>query len=80
MSTQPATEVSYEQALEQLDLRLRALEDGNVSLEDALRAVEEARQFLKMCEDRLEAARRRVEVRAETPAPTAADPGPERLL
>ena len=78
--TEAAPTLTYEQALEQLDLRLRALEDGNVSLEDALRAVEEARALLKVCEERLEAARRRVDVRAEAPAATAAEAESERLL
>ena len=58
-------EVTYEQALEKLDNQLRLLEDGNLSLEDALKAVDEARVYLKICTDRLEAARKRIEVRGE---------------
>ena len=59
-------DLSYEQALEKLDNQLRLLEDGNLSLEDALKAVDEARVYLKICTERLEAARKRIEVRAET--------------
>jgi exodeoxyribonuclease VII small subunit len=65
------TELSYEQALELLDQRMRALEDGSLSLEDSLKAYDEARVYLKVCQDKLEAARRRIEVRGEAPARTA---------
>ncbi|HEX6487882.1 MAG TPA: exodeoxyribonuclease VII small subunit [Candidatus Dormibacteraeota bacterium] len=64
-------ELTYEQALQQLDARLRQLEDGRLSLEDALKAVDEARGYLKYCQDKLEAARKRIEVRAESPATTS---------
>lgn len=58
-------DLTYEQALEKLDEKLKLLEDGDLSLEDALRAVDEARVYLKVCTERLEAARKRIEVRAE---------------
>lgn len=58
-------DLTYEQALEKLDEKLKLLEDGELSLEDALKAVDEARIYLKACTDRLEVARRKIEVRAE---------------
>jgi exodeoxyribonuclease VII small subunit len=58
-------QLSYEQALEKLDQTLKVLEDGELSLEDALKAVDEARIYLKVCTDRLEVARKKIEVRAE---------------
>jgi exodeoxyribonuclease VII small subunit len=58
-------DLTYEQALEKLDEKLKLLEDGELSLEDALKAVDEARIYLKVCTDRLEVARRKIEVRAE---------------
>ena len=61
-----SSELSYEEALDKLDHQLRLLEDGNLSLEDALKAVDEARVYLRICTERLEAARKRIEVRAET--------------
>ncbi len=58
-------ELTYEQALELLDRKLKALEDGDLSLDDALTVVDEARTYLRICEQRLEEARRRIEVRPE---------------
>ena len=59
-------ELSYEEALDKLDEQLKLLEDGNLSLEDALKAVDEARIYLRICTERLEADRKKIEVRAET--------------
>jgi exodeoxyribonuclease VII small subunit len=57
--------LTYEQALEKLDNQLKLLEDGNLSLEDALEAVDQARVYLRICTERLEAARKKIEVRGE---------------
>jgi exodeoxyribonuclease VII small subunit len=62
-------DLTYEQALEKLDEKLKQLEDGDLSLEAALAAVDEARVYLKICTERLEAARKKIEVRAEPEAP-----------
>ena len=71
-------DLSYEQALALLDQRLRDLEQGDLSLEAALKAVEEARDYLRICQDRLEAAKRKIEVRPEAAAgaPPAPSPSP----
>ncbi|HLQ14586.1 MAG TPA: exodeoxyribonuclease VII small subunit [Candidatus Eisenbacteria bacterium] len=58
-------ELTYEQALEKLDEKLKLLEDGELGLEDALKAVDEARVYLKICTERLEVARKKIEIRAE---------------
>ena len=58
-------ELTYEQALEKLDEKLKLLEDGELSLEDALKAVDQARVYLKVCTERLEVARKKIEIRAE---------------
>jgi exodeoxyribonuclease VII small subunit len=58
-------QLTYEQALEKLDQKLKLLEDGDLSLEDALKAVDEARIYLKVCTERLEAARKKIEIRPE---------------
>jgi exodeoxyribonuclease VII small subunit len=56
-------ELSYERAVELFDEKLRALEDGSLSLEDALRAVDEAGRYLRAAQARLDEARKRIEVR-----------------
>ncbi len=61
-------ELTYEQALEKLDEKLKLLEDGELGLEEALKAVDEARVYLKVCTDRLEVARKKIEIRAEPEA------------
>ena len=61
-------QLTYEQALEKLDEQLKLLEDGNLGLEEALKAVDEARAYLQICTERLEAARRKIEVRGEPEA------------
>src|SRR5438046_5615647 len=61
-------DLTYEQALEKLDEQLKLLEDGNLSLEAALKAVDDARIYLKVCTERLEAARKKIEVRGESEA------------
>ena len=61
-------DLTYEAALDKLDEQLKLLEDGNLSLEAALKAVDEARIYLKICTERLEAARKKIEVRGETEA------------
>ena len=67
-------ELTYEQALELLDRRLKRLEDGDLSLDEALTVVDEARTYLRACEHRLEEARKRIEVRPEVAsAPAPAD-------
>lgn len=71
-------ELSYERAVELFDAKLAALEDGSLTLEEALRAVEEAGTYLRAANQRLEEARKRIEVRpAEAPEPeSAAAPAP----
>jgi exodeoxyribonuclease VII small subunit len=53
--------LTYEQALAQLDDTLRALEEGKLSLEEAIAAVARGRDYLQLCERKLEEARHRIE-------------------
>lgn len=70
-------DLTYERALELFDARLRALEEGKLSLEEAIAAVEEGRRYLKVCEAKLETARHKIEVRPEPVAgPADDDPQP----
>ena len=57
----PDGSITYEQALAQLDATLRQLEEGKLSLEDAIAAVARGREYLELCERKLEEARQRIE-------------------
>ena len=60
--TQPAdSAMSYEQALARLDETLRSLEDGKLTLEAAIAAVARGREYLELCERKLDEARQRIE-------------------
>ena len=52
--------LTYEQALAQLDATLHALEEGKLSLEVAIAAVARGRDYLQLCERKLEEARQRI--------------------
>ena len=56
-----ADELTYEQALERLDSTLRSLEEGKLSLEDAIEAVARGRAYLDLCLRKLEEARQKIE-------------------
>ena len=77
MSQDRKEELTYERALELLDQKLKALEDGDLSLDQALGAVDEARTYLRVCHDRLEEAKKRIEVRPEVRAEPRPEPAPE---
>jgi len=62
-------QLTYEQALAQLDRTLRSLEEGNLSLEEAIAAVARGREYLQLCERKLDEARQRIE---SLPAPGGA--------
>src|SRR5437762_14186101 len=53
--------ITYEQALAQLDATLRSLEEGKLSLEEAIGAVARGREYLELGERNLEEARQRIE-------------------
>lgn len=75
MSIDPG--LSYEAALSELDSTLRALEEGKLSLEEAIAAVARGRAYLEFCERKLEEARQRIEtmpVHDETPEEEAPHP------
>jgi exodeoxyribonuclease VII small subunit len=56
-----ASPLTYEEALAQLDTTLRSLEEGKLSLEEAIAAVARGREYLEVCERKLEEARQRIE-------------------
>ncbi|GAW94186.1 exodeoxyribonuclease VII small subunit [Calderihabitans maritimus] len=58
-------DLTFEQALERLEKIVRALETGNLSLEDSLQHFEEGIKLIKFCNHKLEAAERKVSLLVE---------------
>lgn len=71
------TELTYEQALALFDESLKTLEDGNLSLDAALEAVDKMQVYLRICQQRLDEAKKRIEVRPPGEPESAAEPPPE---
>ena len=60
--SQEAKEVPFEQALKKLEMIVEKLENGELSLEDALKQYEEGVRLADTCTKRLTEAQKRVEV------------------
>lgn len=57
----PIAEMSFEEAMAELEAVVRALEDGKVPLERSIDLYERGEALRKHCDDRLKAAEMRVE-------------------
>ncbi len=57
-----AEEIQFEKALEKLEKIVEDLEAGNISLEDALKKYEEGVRLSAVCQKRLSAAEKKIEV------------------
>lgn len=55
-----SAELRFEEALAELEKRVRALESGDVPLDDALKLYEEGVALARTCHEQLEAADNRV--------------------
>ena len=53
--------LSFENALEQLEILVRDLEGGRIKLDDAVEAYEKAVALKKFCEEKLKAAHLKIE-------------------
>jgi exodeoxyribonuclease VII small subunit len=58
----PATPVSYEAALEELEQLVARLESGDMPLDQLLAGYQRGAELLKFCRDRLEAVENQVRV------------------
>jgi exodeoxyribonuclease VII small subunit len=74
MSEAPERQLTYEEALAELEKRIALLEGGDLTLEEALRAVEEGRRYLALCKDILNEAERRITISPEEPGGGEAGP------
>ncbi len=55
-------EMKFEEALKKLEKIVENLEDGSLSLDDALEKYEEGIKLSKLCAKKLEAAKKKVEI------------------
>jgi exodeoxyribonuclease VII small subunit len=53
---------SFEMSLAQLEKTVASLEEGNLTLDEAIKAFEKGSQLTKQCEERLNEARKKIEV------------------
>lgn len=58
----PSTELSYEQALAELDQLVRAMEDGQMPLDKLLDSYRRGADLLQLCKSRLEAVESQVQL------------------
>lgn len=61
------SELSFEAALDRLEELVRSLEDGDLPLDDALKAFEEGVRLSRFCHGRLQAAESRIEILLQDP-------------
>ena len=54
--------IKFEEAMSELELSVKILEAGNMSLDDSLSEFEKAIKLIKTCNERLEAAEQRVRI------------------
>ena len=78
--SKPSAELSFEQALAELEKIVARMESGELSLEDALAAHKRGLELARSCQQRLEAAQQQVrvlegEVLKPLAAAVQADPG-----
>ena len=61
MSENDVSELSFEDALTQLEKIVQELESGRIKLDDAVAAYEKASALKKLCEDKLKSAQLKIE-------------------
>ena len=60
-----SNEIKFEDALSALEDCVRRLEDGSLGLDEAISAYEEAVKLVKICNDRLQTAEKKVRILTE---------------
>ena len=61
MSENELNELSFEEALQKLEILVRELESGRIKLDDAVSTYEKAVALKKLCEDKLKNAQLKIE-------------------
>jgi len=68
-----STKITFEKAIEKLEEQVARLESGNISLDEALTAFEEAIKLVKICNEKLDKAERKVKILTESADGTVTD-------
>jgi len=58
-------DLTYEQAMDKLEATLKRLESDKLSLEEAVEAAQDATRYLRISTERLDEARKKIEVRPD---------------
>lgn len=58
-------DMNFEEALAKLENQVKKLESGNMTLDDSISSFEEAVKLVKICNEKLEKAERRVRILTE---------------
>ena len=58
-------EINFEEAISKLENDVKKLEGGNMSLDDSIASFEEAVKLVRLCNQKLESAERRVRLLTE---------------
>ena len=67
MTAKEKSEISFEQALDQLEKLVSRMEEGDVALSELLEKYDEGNKHLRTCEARLKEAEMRIEKLRATP-------------
>ena len=59
---EPATDMSFEDAMAKLEALVRSMESGNTRLEDVIASFEEAKRLSVYCQQKLETLKRKIEI------------------
>ncbi len=65
--------MNFEEAIKKLEAEVKKLESGNMTLDESIDAFEEAIKLVKICNERLENAERRVRILTENSDGTVSD-------
>ena len=66
-------EISFEEAMSRLECEVKRLESGSMTLDESISAFEEAVKLVKICNERLEQAERKVRLLTELSDGTVTD-------
>ena len=66
-------DINFEEAIKKLESEVKRLESGNMSLDESIDAFESAIKLVKICNDKLENAERKVRILTENADGTVSD-------